>query len=68
MAKYITFNRVDDVNNKPAYDVKNKKGGYPLGFIEWCDEWKQYIFCPEGDMQFSVDCLEDIIEFTKGVS
>ena len=70
MAKYITFNRVSDIDNKPAYEVKNKRGGggYPLGFIEYCKKWKQYIFCSEGDMQFRVDCLEGIIEFIKGVS
>ena len=67
MAKFIIFDRVGDINNRPAYDVKNKKGGYLLGFIEYCKEWKQYIFCPEEEMQFSQDCLVDIIKFIEEI-
>lgn len=69
MSKFLKFNLVSvnaDTKRK-AYDVLNKKGGYPLGFIEWYSTWRQYCFNPEADTVFSLECLQDICDFIKEI-
>lgn len=41
----------------------NKKENYPLGRVEWDKQWKQFVFSPAPETQFSVGCMQDVIDF-----
>ena len=59
--KYIHFVSATLVDN--AWYCLNNKSGYQLGIVEYYPKWKQYVFTPDTDTCFSVDCLSDIINF-----
>ncbi len=61
--KYIHFesNGIDD-NGHPNYICWNNKNYDSLGVVEY-GAWKRYIFAPDMNTEFSVDCLQDIIHF-----
>jgi len=66
--KYIHFEKTEQfiVGCMPIYECKNNKKGTVLGFIFFYPNWRQYCFTQkESDVVFSLDCLEDIIDFLK---
>lgn len=46
-------------------NVWNRKTDCYLGNIQWSGAWRQYVFMPMPDRQFSRGCMEDIIVFIK---
>ena len=66
--KYIEFCPLDNDTNNKTWDCYNRKYGTLLGTVEWCGRWKRYSFLPEAGMVFSQDCLENIIDFIKGIA
>lgn len=50
-----------------AVDVETLRGDY-LGTIAWYSGWKQHVFQPDGDTEFSFDCLEDIAAKVKSMN
>jgi hypothetical protein len=43
--------------------VLSEHDDYKLGEISWCFGWRQYVFLPNVDTQWSHDCLEDLKNF-----
>lgn len=39
--------------------------GHLLGRIKWSGAWRQYVFCPEPDTQWSAGCQQGITDFMK---
>jgi len=58
MSKYLKFYDMSDCPK--VVTVENKKGDF-LGYIEYYSKWKQFIFKPEDYTNFSVECLQDIV-------
>ena len=36
-----------------------------LGQVEFCDEWKKWVFVPFDERQFSAQCLSDLVCFLE---
>lgn len=41
------------------------RSGAPLGYVEWYKPWKQYVFQPQQDTEFSPDCLRALAKFME---
>ena len=39
------------------------KGDAVLGYVEWYAPWRQYVFQPARDTEFSSDCLRAVTSF-----
>jgi hypothetical protein len=69
--KYIEFNEQKLKRKRDGKDVtvwfcQNRKIGTHLGWVEYYDEWKQYVFtATDNTMIFSASCLTDIAHFLK---
>ena len=59
--KFIHFRAIP--HSGKSYECVNNRHGDILGKVTYEYSWKQYIFEPEPDTTFSVDCLQDIIHF-----
>lgn len=57
--KYIRFEKTPRTSFDWWY-CRNKKEGYLLGAITYCEEWK---FNPEEGRAFTIGCLRDIADF-----
>jgi len=51
------------VAGKPIFAITNNRGMYSLGTIGWHPGWKQYVFRPQDDTEWSEDCHADIGKF-----
>jgi hypothetical protein len=62
--KFIKGNSEDSI-----FDVKNNKGEF-LGWIDYCVEWKCFVWFQAENIQMSYECLQQIAdklkEFDKG--
>ena len=61
--KYIHFEQtiLNDV-----WNCINNRHHVPLGVVSYYKPWKQFVFNAEDSADiFSIDCLEDIIDFMK---
>ena len=69
MSKYLDFRLAEWETKAKVFNVVSKTQGYRLGQIKWYDKWRQYCFFPQRflDTVFSVECLNDICEFIKGI-
>jgi hypothetical protein len=63
--KYISFVKIESKGKTEIYNIINNNSSCILGVIKWNCGWRRYCFYPQGDTIFSVDCLEDIINFTN---
>ena len=62
--KYIYFEEhKEPILKRAVWTCYNKRGKYPLGFCEFHDTWKEWEFCPEPNMGFTIECLNDIAHF-----
>lgn len=60
--QYITFYPYQD--SGLVWEIKNNKSGTTLGYVQYYQQWKQYVFTQaDQGIIFSVDCLQDIIHF-----
>ena len=48
-----------------TWTVLNRSGGYGLGYIEYRTGWRQYVFMPHEETEYSAGCLDDISAFMK---
>lgn len=56
--KYIKFE-----NCGSMWICRNRKKDYPLGMVTYIGKWKEWEFCPDSDMGFTIECLNDIAHF-----
>ncbi len=59
--KFITI----EPDGAGGFDILNNKKGDVIGWIDYHPQWKQYIFISQRNSIWSVDCLEDVINFIK---
>jgi hypothetical protein len=45
------------------FRVKAIKDDVILGYIQWRNGWREYVFQPLDNMQFSFECLSQIANF-----
>jgi hypothetical protein len=67
--KFITIEQKssEKFNGKPVYRIINNRSGKELGILYYYASWKQYVFTQSQEgILFSIDCLNDIIDFIKG--
>lgn len=58
---YLVFHDMTPVGRKTrVIRVHNERGGDCLGEIVFYGGWRQYIFAPETDTEFSSGCLREI--------
>ncbi len=61
--KFIHFEvRADD---EDIWECHNNRSDNLLGELNFEKQWKQWVFAPEHSCIFRMDCLGDIISFTK---
>lgn len=63
--KYIHFEKNPAKQKPDGWVCKNKRSKHVLGWIDYDNQWCQYIFLPASHTQFSADCFEDIVDFMK---
>jgi len=59
--RYIHFIQLE----QSFWMCRNTKHDSTLGFVEYCPQWKRFVFLPESNTQFSIECMIDIIDFIK---
>ena len=64
--KYIEFRQIE--SNTKIWGCYNRKSGMLLGTVEWYGRWNRYLFSPDAGIVFTQDCLENIIDFIKGIA
>ena len=67
MSKYLEFNTLEQKPKTKVIEIVSKRGGERLGIIKWYPRWRQYAFFPEANTIFNIECLNDIILFTRGL-
>ena len=45
------------------WEIHSKRGDDLLGWIQYYEPWKEFVFSPETSTIFSTGCLQDIITF-----
>ena len=45
-----------------TWTIWDRHGGI-LGYVSWSRSWRQYVFCPGPDCDFSAGCLTEIAGF-----
>jgi hypothetical protein len=67
--KYIRIEQSGEHNEKPLYQVSNKKNGNTLAVIFYHPEWKKYVLNQSSpDAVFSSGCLKNIVKFIEELS
>ncbi len=63
---HLTFNKKERRKNAKTdiYDIINKQNEI-IGWILWRPGWRQYIFSPEQETNWSWDCLKEVSDFIK---
>ena len=61
MSKFVEFEEISKTNIL----VRNKKDKARLGFIEYNNHWKKFVYCPEEMTYYDCICLTDIADELK---
>ena len=64
----IIDNGIFEPRKTHSYHIKNKRGNYHLGYIEWYSAWRQYCFMPNKETVWNKHCLETIISFLTEIN
>lgn len=62
--RYRHIHFVQTVMNN-VWNCINKRTKHILGTIYYYKPWNQFVYEPHESCVFSIDCLEDIIDFMK---
>jgi hypothetical protein len=65
--KWIEIKEVKSLKERKTkmFKVTSKQDGATLGFIEWGNRWRKYVFEPVECTMFEEDCLRDIATFIQ---
>jgi hypothetical protein len=63
LGKYMTVEPIGTPGHE-TYVVSSSKG-HPVGYVEWYQSWRQYVFNAEPNAVFSQDCLIELSRFCK---
>lgn len=61
---YLEFGNYSG-NPRDATPVARKGKGEPIGFITYHDKWKCWVFEPDDDTIYSLDCLKEICDYIE---
>lgn len=63
--KYLYAEEQPKINNRKTkvWEIVSTKNNITLGIVIWHSPWRKFVFKPEFQTLFSIDCLEDIIKF-----
>lgn len=61
--EYIRFDKIDDTGKTTVWACVNKRFEFNLGTIRWYSGWRQYVFVPNPNTEFSAGCLLDVVTF-----
>lgn len=69
MPKFIKFYKTNRLNNeKPVWEIINKKSEDVLGLIFYNPRWKKYVFTQWSEsIIFDSSCLNDIAKFMDNI-
>jgi hypothetical protein len=67
MSKYLEFNTLEQKPKTKVIEIISKRGRERLGIVKWFPRWRQYAFFPEPNTIFNVECLNDIINYIRGL-
>ena len=67
ISKYLEFNMLEKKPKTEVYEIVSKRNKERLGIIKWFPRWRQYAFFPESGTIFNVECILDIVSFTRGL-
>jgi hypothetical protein len=64
---YLVFEKQERPADRKTdrWDVQSRDHGSQLGTIAWYGPWRCYVFEPEWDTVWSVDCLRDVAAFIE---
>lgn len=65
MKKYKFITIEPATHDRDYWRITNNKSNEYIGAIEYYRDWKQHVFMADNDAIWSVDCLEDVIDFIK---
>ena len=69
MSKYLIFRPMEDKPKTKVFAVVSKNDvNQRLGVVKWYGSWRQYCFFPDEETVWNIDCLNDIIYFTKSLT
>jgi len=63
--KFIHAGRIDNINNKPAFEIINNRSGAAIACVNWYPAWKRYVMTVDTPAAFDMGCLQDIIKFIE---
>ena len=63
--RFITIHMLPRVGKPHLYTIWNNKSKETIGCLQYCPEWKQYVFMAAPDTIWSVSCLDDVNDFIK---
>lgn len=63
--KHIYFEKIEQKPKTSVWICMNKNYQHELGTVEYYAAWRQYVFCPYDETQFSGGCLNDVEVFMK---
>ena len=66
--KFIYMTEIPNEGKKTRkFQVVNKRTDFILGEIKFYGAWFTYCFYPAPDCLFNIGCMEDIIDFIRGI-
>lgn len=68
IGQYLEVEQLPDIPGRKTHkwSIKSKgEGGVVLGETHWYNSWRQYVFAPFSDTEYSAGCLADIERFLK---
>ena len=60
--RYIKFKKFSD--DSQIWSCLNHSN-IELGYVEYYTEWRQFVFIPFSNTEYSFECLNDIADFLK---
>ena len=67
MSEYLEFRLLENKPKTKDIEVLSKTHPVSLGIIKWFNGWRQYTFFPREGTVYSVECLDDIQSYIKGL-
>lgn len=62
---YLIVRRLPPSASTLKWAVVASRSGAVLGRIEWRSSWRQYVFLPNRNSEYSAGCMEDLARFLK---
>lgn len=64
IGKYLEVEDIGAIQNASGWHIYNTRNVY-LGSVSWYRTWRQFVFAPASNTEYSAGCLDDISKFIK---